>query len=147
MKYIRVASNEKTEVNRWGGEKWDNVRAFGKVEVPVIHRNVLLSLPPMVSVLYMPGNLPRVMFSSWIAVDKSVVPWDKKSAENKDVDLLDNEEEPSALAGTTEKAIQGGSSIAKPKMRNNPNLKLPIVVNPLEVQESEKTQETVVKND
>ena len=146
MKYIRVASNEKTEVNRWGGEKWDNVRAFGKVEVPVIHRNVLLSLPPMVSVLYMPGSLPRVMFSSWIAVDKSVVPWDKKSAENKDAESVENEQEPGSMVDSEESTTQGASGVNRARMRNNPNLKLPIVPTPIAVQETDSPHETAVKN-
>lgn len=119
-KYIRVASNEKTEVNKWGGEKWDNVRAFGKVEVPIIHQNVMLNLPPMVSVLYMPGYLPRVMFTHWITVDRSVTPWEKKSADTKDLENTEDviEEDPVPVTSTDP------STAPKAKMRNNPNLKV-----------------------
>lgn len=76
-KWIRVARNEKLVVNRWGGEKWEKARAMDKVEVPVISENKLLHLPPMVYVLYMPGRIPEAVFTSWVAVDKSVCSWKK----------------------------------------------------------------------
>lgn len=146
-KFIRVASNEKTEVNHWGGEKWDNTRAFSKVEVPIIHRNVLLSLPPMVSVLYMPGSLPRVMYTSWIAVDKSITPWDKKSSESKDIDNSDDELEIVVDVVLPAESLPAVVKPAKPKMRANPNAVLKSTPIPLPVHQVELKEHSEVHKD
>lgn len=81
-KNIRVAGMERTQVNRWGAEEWDNVRSFNKEEVPLFHRNIFLALPHMVFVLYQPTALPTVGFSSWVNVDQSVCSWGKKEVED-----------------------------------------------------------------
>lgn len=146
-KYIRVAGNEKTEINRWGAEKWDKVRAFNQEEVPFFSENVFLSLPPMVTVVYQPRALPQVAFSSWINVDMTNTTWLKKEPE----ELNDPESAVSASPGPATPAVAppagaaalavakpavavakpsavvakpapSATGTAKPKMRGNPKL-------------------------
>lgn len=137
VKVITIARNEKAKVNRYGGEKWEDTRAFDKQEVPLINRNVLLSLPPMVSVLYMPGSLAQVVFSSWMTVDQSNCTWEKKD-KDEEVELDDTPGSgpvPVAAAvavvtsavATSPKAVEARAVVdsLKPKkatMRPNPKL-------------------------
>lgn len=92
-KTIRVAGNEKTQINRWGAEEWDNVRAFNEKEVPFFHRNVFLTFPPMVYLLYQPTALPTVGFSSWVDVDQSVCSWASKDSEEANESTEQSESE------------------------------------------------------
>jgi hypothetical protein len=78
-KWITQALRESTEINKYGGEKYDGKRNMMKSEVPLIHRNTFLSLPPMVGVLFEPHSVPKVMFTSFIAVDNTVKTWEKSS--------------------------------------------------------------------
>lgn len=142
-KQVRAAGNERTEVNRWGGEKWEAQRSFNMVEVPLFHKNVfLVALPPMVSILYQPGALPCPTFSSWLTVDQSYASWEKKELE--EVDDPEATTVTVAAAAVPKAAIQAvnagvsqqpnskpngpsappaaGASPAKPKARGNPNL-------------------------
>lgn len=77
-KILRVARNEKVETNRWGGEKWENIRAFDNVEVPYMHRNVFLNLAPRVAVCYRPGAIATEIFTCWVNTDKSFASWEKR---------------------------------------------------------------------
>lgn len=122
-KWIRVAVNEKLEVNRWGGEKWDRNRSMNMQEVPVISETVFLYLPPRVFVLFVPGRIPQPVFTSWINADRTVGTWEKK-----DPDEAKDEQEPPSTAAAAQppsgnseqpKAAPAG---AKPKMRGNPKL-------------------------
>jgi len=81
----RVARNEKVEINRWGGEKWDNMRAFDNVEVPFMHRNVFLTLQPRVAVIYRPGEVATVAFTCWINTDRSFASWEKREQTSENV--------------------------------------------------------------
>ncbi|MGK5033198.1 conjugal transfer protein TraC [Janthinobacterium sp. MDT1-19] len=121
-KFIRVANNEKTKVNTYGGEVWDKTRAFSKQEVPMFHRNVFLNLSPMVSVLFVPSGSPRVMFTSWVTVDISVCPWEKKTVPEQD--QIEEVDSSGDEAGPGEQTMPNRfDSAVKPKMRANPNLK------------------------
>jgi hypothetical protein len=82
-KWITQALNESTEINKYGGENWSNQRSMSKSEVPLIHRNTFLSLPPMVGVLFEPHTVPKVLFTAFIKTDISVKPWEKTVSEDK----------------------------------------------------------------
>lgn len=79
--WITQAQRESTEFNKYGGEKWSNQRNMAKSEVPLIHRNTFLSLPPMVGVMFEPFSVPKVIFTSFVAIDTSVKSWEKSKPE------------------------------------------------------------------
>lgn len=125
-KWIRVARNERLQVNRWGGEKWEKARSMDKVEVPIISENKLLNLPPLVFVLYMPGRNPEAVFTSWITVDKSVCSWKKtadevaqEAAEVANADLAKAAVLPAATTSLPSTSPAGAP--VKPGVRPNPN--------------------------
>lgn len=79
--WITQAQREATEFNKYGGEKWSNQRNMAKTEVPLIHRNTFLSLPPMVGVMFEPFSVPKVIFTSFVSIDTSVKSWEKAKPE------------------------------------------------------------------
>ncbi len=111
-KMLRIARNERTETNRWGGEKWDKMRSFDNQEAPNMHRNVLLSLPPRVAIFYMPGTVATVIFTCWVSADKSFASWEKRK--------LPAEDSPSNQDTTTDKEVAEGDEITPQKLTKKP---------------------------
>lgn len=82
---IRVGGREKTVVNRWGGEKWDNNRTFDLKEQEVVTDNKLLALGDKVGILYRPGAVATAAFTHWVTVDRSNPSWVKPEVEEAPV--------------------------------------------------------------
>lgn len=78
---LRLPKMERTETNRWGGEKWGEMRALERVEAPLISRNVFLMLQPRVAVFYRPSSVPSVVFTAWMDADRAETSWQKKGDE------------------------------------------------------------------
>jgi hypothetical protein len=114
-KWVRSVGNEKTEVNRWGGEKWDKMRSFNSVEVPLFHRNVFLAIPQMVSVVFQPGQLPRETYSSWMKVDMSNPTWEAKEPVEVEPEnapsQLENEVAPATAAPAAKNAAPAAVNV------------------------------------
>ncbi|WP_301255489.1 conjugal transfer protein TraC [Eleftheria terrae] len=88
----RLAAMERTEVNRYGGETWDEGRTLKDEEVPYVSQNRLLMLPERVGVLYRPGVTATTVFTAYVPTDKSVErPWEKAKPAEKPGDHDDND--------------------------------------------------------
>jgi hypothetical protein len=67
---LTVTRKEGLTVNEFGGETWDGERMVGVEEEALIPENTLLTLPPMVGVLYTPQRLASVVFTAPVTAPK-----------------------------------------------------------------------------
>lgn len=66
-----IARMEKTEVQRGGGEVWDNSRMVGSQGEWLIPANVFLSLPPLVCAIFRPQEEAKICFTSFVPVESN----------------------------------------------------------------------------
>lgn len=79
-----VTKLERTDVKYGGGETWETNRTIGTLEEPLVHANVILSLPKRVCVFVQPGQLLKPVFTSHVPVnDKNALPSFLKSKAHK----------------------------------------------------------------
>ncbi|MCF2829696.1 TraM recognition domain-containing protein, partial [Pseudoalteromonas sp. OF5H-5] len=66
-----VARMENIDVNRQGGEVWNDSKSLNNIEEALIHTNILMSLPERVAVFLKPNSLAKLCYTSWIDVSES----------------------------------------------------------------------------
>jgi hypothetical protein len=135
-KWIRVPRTEATKVNRWGGEVWDKVRQFNRVEAPIISRNQLLTLKPTVCAFWEPDSLARIIYTHWVSVDKSYASWEKPDASGAsqsdsteaqpgvaaatEIGPVQSDKRADVVAENDERAGEAPQAKPVPRMRGNP---------------------------
>ncbi len=85
-----VARMEKTDIGRYGEEKWGDTRMMHQVEENIIAENSLLALKPRVAAVYQPGKLTSICRTSWVPVTKQYTP---KESANKHTETASTKQE------------------------------------------------------
>ncbi|WP_185642979.1 conjugal transfer protein TraC [Burkholderia cenocepacia] len=82
-KWISVPKTESVRANSHGGEQWEDRRVYTLTEVPILHQNRLMNMPPRVGAAFFPDRLPGMIYTSPVAVDRSYASWEEKAAANE----------------------------------------------------------------
>ena len=68
----RVTQRETTQIGYFGEESWKNQRVIGEKPEDFITRNTMLSLEKRAGILFLPGQLPKIVFTCFVPVEKQV---------------------------------------------------------------------------